>query len=979
MTAASTRRGSRLGSALVRFTFDGREYVGRDGDTAASALLAAGVQSFGRSMKYRRLRGVMAAGPEEPNALLTVGVRPSVVPNVPASTLCIRDGLVLRSQNRWPSLRWDAASLLQAGGGFFGAGFYYKTFMWPSWRAWETPIRSLAGLGEAPGGNDLPDARIEHSNCDVLVAGGGAAGLAAAMAAARSGARVTVLEREPALGGELEFEGARIDGRDAPEWIRDACGELERHGARILTGTALIGGTNGQHVAHSEPGGLAGAATVFKIRPRAFVMTLGAVERPIAFVDNDRPGVMLLGAAERFSAGYGALAGRSAVVFACHDRAYLAAVRLLERGVAIRAVVDSRDSGSVTSAAEVRERLALAGVQCLAGHVVAAALGRTAVRAAKVIARNGSGPRREIACEFIFVSGGWTPAVHPGLQAGGERGFDAAAGAFVVAGQPQGRHIAGASRGNFRLASVLHDGHAAGLAAARSLGYQRDIGAAPAGDGDPEPCLQPCWRAPCAVADEKRQFVDPQNDVTVADLRASLHEGFIDIEHVKRYTALGFGTEQGRIGGTLGAAILAELRGEPLASVGISRPRPPYQPFTLKSLAGLRVGPALRVARRTPLHDWHAGHGAVLDPMGLWMRPRYYRANGSDAASAAVVEARRVRESGGILDGSTLGKIEVAGPDAPAFLDGMYLTRASTLKPGRAKYMVNLREDGMVLDDGLALRLGPDRYIVTTSSSHSEHMLSHFEHYRDLECGHRRVVLTDVTDAWAVIAVAGPRSRDALRSVLGEPWQPALEGQKHMDVSCGSYRGHSLTLMRAGFSGELAYELHVRPAVAAQLWQALVDAGLPPYGLDALDILRVEKGYLTTSEINGETTPYDLNMQALMPAGHDCVGRALLDRPAFHEASRPRLVGLRAADGREVFLGGAQLTVDAVATRPCGYITSAVFSPALGETIGLALVARALAEEGRTLVARDPLRGRATRVRVCAPVHFDPQGLRMKS
>ncbi len=385
------------------------------------------------------------------------------------------------------------------------------------------------------------------------------------------------------------------------------------------------------------------------------------------------------------------------------------------------------------------------------------------------------------------------------------------------------------------------------------------------------------------------------------------------------------------------------------------------------------------MTRRTPLHAWHDANGGVLDPMGLWLRPRHYRANGADAFGAAVAEARRVRTTGGILDASTLGKIEIAGPDAAAFLDTLHLSPASAIKVGRAKYMVSLREDGMVLDDGLMLRPGPQRFIATTSSSHADRVLSHYEHYRDIGWAGRRVTITDVTGAWAVIAVAGPSSRKTLLDVLGDAWRPTIERLNHMALAVGRFVDFELTILRAGFSGELAFELHVRPGGAVSLWQALVDAGLAPYGLDALDILRVEKGYLTSSEINGETTPFDLNMDAQLLSRNPCVGRELLDRPAFLEPARPRLVGLRAANRSDEFRAGAQLTSDATASRPCGHITSAAYSPVLEQWVGLGLVARSQANEGAVLRARDPLRGRDMDVCVCSPVHVDPQGERMKS
>jgi len=980
MSDRPLRRGTRLATERLGFSFDGRRYQAQLGDTAASALLANGVRLMGRSVKYRRVRGLLSAGPEEPNALFTVGARPAVIPNVSAPQLLLRAGLELRSQNRWPTLRFNLASVLQAGGGLFGAGFYYKTFIWPTWRSYEPLIRRLAGLGEAPGRCDLPPPALEHCSCDVLVAGAGPAGLAAARVAARAGATVILCEREPACGGELEFEDGRVADQPALDWRDAMLAELRALGVRILTETAIVAESGGEVLAHAEPGGLPGANRVYYIRPRAFVVAMGAVERPIAFCDNDRPGVMLLGAAERYLARYGVLAGRDAVLFTNHERAYAAARRLVAGGMRVRAIVDTRKLDAAAAEAPaltLRDELQRAGVECLGGHAVIAALGRGGVRGALVAPRGDPSATRAIVCDTILVSGGWTPSLHAGLREGGTPEFNAALSAFVAGSQPDGRLHAGSANGCLELGAALRDGHEAGLRAARHAGALGPGGLAPEGQGDAAPAAVPFARSPAPRSSESRQFIDLQNDVTVADLRSALAEGFQDIEHVKRYTTLGVGTEQGRTGGLLGATILAELKGEAVDTVGTSRTRPPYQPMTLRAIAGFHAGDALKVARRTPLHEWHRAHGGVLDPMGLWMRPRFYRANGANAFDAAVAEARRVRAHGGVADGSTLGKFEVEGPDAAAFLDFMYLSRASTIQVGRSRYMVNLREDGCVLDDGLVLRLAPGRFLATVSSGHGTHMLSHFEHYRALEWAGRGVTVTDVTEAWATIVVAGPASRDTLTRVLGAPWQDALARLGHMGFADGVYGDHELRLLRASFSGELAFELHCRPGSAPHLWQALVDGGLAPYGLDAVDILRVEKGYLVTSEINGETTPFDLGLEPLVRIGNRCLGRELLDRPAFHEPTRPRLVGLRAADGHAQFLAGAQLLASGESTRPCGHVTSSVYSPTLGEWLGLALVARSL-PEGTVLEARDPLRDRTTAVRIVAPVHYDPAGARMK-
>jgi sarcosine oxidase subunit alpha len=985
MSRATQRRGSRLRGGELLFTFDGVRYPAVPGDTAASALLANGVRLFARSVKYRRARGLIAAGPEEPNALLTAGRAPAIVPNVPAPQLVLADGMELSSQNRWPSLRFDLTALLRLGGGMLGAGFYYKTFIWPSWRSYEGIIRSLAGLGAAPGACALKPPRVEHLRCEVLVAGAGAAGLAAARAAMRAGAGVVLCEREPVCGGELEFEAAHIEGLPAQEWVRTVLAELEAGGARVLTETTVIGGSSDAIVAHREPDGLADDATAFYIHPQAMISAMGSVERPIAFIDNDLPGVMLLGAAERYAARYGVRVGERVVLFGNHDRLYAAARRLIECGIAVAAIVDTRPQGSGPAHRDLID----AGVECLAGHALIRAEGSPGVRAARIAPLASSADARTIRCDAILVSGGWTPAVHAGLHEGGSRTYAAESAAFIATHPPARRASCGAANGVLELGAVLADAHAAGLAAATGLAAAAGGGAhaaagsaasapAPVGHGDGAPRLAPFWRAPATRAEQKRQFVDLQNDVTVADIRQALAEGFQDIEHVKRYTTLGVGTEQGRTGGTLGAAILAELSGRELQTVGTSRTRAPFAPATLATLCGDRRGLALRPERRTPLHDWHADHGGEFESMGLWLRPRFYRRSGAHAASAGIAEAARVRRSGGIVDASTLGKIEVAGADAAAFLDRIYLTRASTIKVGRSKYMVLLREDGMVLDDGIVLRLAADRYLATVSSSHADHLHSHFEFWRDLEFADRRVALADVTEAWAVIAVAGPQSRSALCTVLGAEHSDVVQRLTHMEFADCRWAGGTLRVLRASFSGELAYELHCQPAAALPLWQALHAAGLAPYGLEALDILRVEKGYLTGSELNGQTTPQDLGMDSLLKLGNPCVGRELLSRPGLSEPSRPRLVGLRSLDQKSSFLGGAQLTLPTEDRYPCGYVTSAAYSPALQQWVALGLVARSVAH-GAQLIARDPLRGQQTRVQVSTAVHVDPDGSRMKS
>lgn len=957
-----TRQGSRLSAGELKFSFDGQVFAARSGDTAASALLAAGVRLLGRSVKYRRPRGLLTAGVEEPNALLTVGTMPAVVPNVAASQVLVREGLQLRSQNRWPTLKWDANSLLQLGSSFFGAGFYYKTFMWPSWRWYEGMIRRLAGLGSAPLASNLPPITVEHVTTDVLVAGGGPAGLCAALAAARAGARVVVCEREPVFGGELEFETAQFAGGSATQWLAETLQELQSRGVRLLSHTAVVGGSDGLLVAHRQLDGMPGRDAVLRIRPTALVLAVGAVERPIAFANNDLPGVMLLGAGERYQAGYGVAVGKRVVIFGNHDRIYAAARRLHSADMRVCAIVDTRSAPGSMQAQALRDQLRELGVLCYSHSVVVATSGKLAVQAALVASLDTPNKTQEIAADAILVSGGWSPAISPHASE---------LGAFSACG---------ACNGTLVLHDIVAESFNIGARAARRCGFSSTTEVlVPFVTGDAAPHLKPYWRVPASQYQEKRQFVDLQNDVTVADLRQALAEGFTHIEHVKRYTTLGIGTEQGRTSAVLGAAIVAELSGASLATVGTSRTRPPYQPVSLMALAGLKSGLALRPQRHTALHQQHIKDDAVLEPAGLWLRPRYYPANGFDALTAGRVEAARVRSEGGIFDASTLGKIEVAGPDAAAFLNSVYLNPASTLKTARAKYMVNLREDGMVLDDGIVLRLAEDRFIATVSSGHADAMLSHFEFWCSTQPRRYQVALTDVTECWAVIVVAGPQSRAKLQQVLGSHWHEPVASLTHMSFVSGQWRDRDLRVLRASFSGELAFELHCRPAIAAELWLGLKQVGLVPYGLEALDILRIEKGYLTNMEINGQTTPADLNMDGLLKLNNSCVGRELLARPAFQDPQRSRLVGLQAESTAERFLAGAQLTVGGADTVSVGHITSSAYSPVLGRWVGMALLSRLQAREGQRLIARDPLRGLTTAVTVVSPVHFDPASERMKA
>jgi heterotetrameric sarcosine oxidase alpha subunit len=969
-------------SRVCRFSFDGRSLCGYEGDTLASALLANGIYLFGRSIKYRRPRGVFTAGPEEPNALCTLSPGDRQIPNVPATVAALAEGSVFASQNRWPSLRFDVMSIAGVFAARLGAGFYYKTFMWPAWRWYEPAIRRLAGLGYAPrvGVDGVPLER--HIDCDVLVIGAGAAGLAAARAAASRGARVVLCEQDTRLGGELQFESATIEGLDSARWVGDTERELRLAGVEMLSGTAVVGCYDELVLALRQPAGYArDSDELLHIRARSRVVATGATERAIAFCGNDRPGVMLLGAVERFAARFAVRAGNDAVLFANHDRAYFAAQRLREAGIRVAAIVDPRSRPELAAVDELERE----GVRICSGQVIGEVHGRQRVSGVTVRPLSGSTPIR-ISCDLLGVSGGWTPALQLATQSGVEERYDEQLGAFGPVSASATVRPAGAAAGRLELCAALLDGAAAGAAAAAAGRSAVPDERAVSVTADPSPRVVPFWRV--AGSDEKRQFVDLQNDVTVSDLRQAIAEGFREIEHVKRYTTLGVGTDQGKTSGLLGAAIVAELLDKPLAEVGVTRARPPTRAVPLSLIAGVRgARGTVRPVRRTPLHADHESDGGIMEPSGLWLRPRYYRGHGESLAAAAAFEALRVRAAGGLFDASTLGKIEVVGPDAAAFLDRIYLARPSGIRVGRARYSVLLREDGMVLDDGLVLRLGAQHFLLTTSTHAASAVLSHLEYHLACSAPALAVTCTDVTEAWAVIVVAGPRSRELIGKVLPpEEWHEPLGQLGHMSFRCGEWQLRPLRLLRASFSGELAYELHCSAEVARSLWRALRREGGPmgviPYGLEAVDILRVEKGYLTSAEINGQVSPYDLRLDDMVGRsggpGGGCTGCELLTRPALHESCRPILVGLVASDSSARVNPGAQLIAARGSTRSLGHVTSAVWSPTLGCAVALALLAREFAAPDHEVVAADPLRAEYTKVRVTHAVHFDPTGERMK-
>ncbi len=995
MSPRRTRTGGLIDRArTIRFTFDGESYTGHAGDMLASALLANGVSLAGRSFKYHRPRGVFSAGVDEPNALVTLlreGVRE---PNIPATQVEIYDGLRAESQNRFPSLAWDLGAINQLGGRLIGAGFYYKTFMGPVigplkgtrfWMMCEHFIRRAAGLGRAD--YEADPSRYERVNafCDVLVVGGGIAGLMAAEGAAKAGKRVVLAEQEPQTGGFARWSGETLDGKPAHQWVAELTERLTRFdNVRLLPRTAVWGYYDGNtlaalervhdHVARTPKGHP--RQRHWTIRARDVVLATGALERPIVFPGNDRPGVMLAGAARRYAAEFGVLPGNRTIFFTNNDSAYEAAVAIKRAGGHVAALIDVRSRIGDAATALADE----AGVVPLTGHAVVGTKGSRALSAALVQAFDAeagrlSGDARPLECDSLAVSGGWQPGLHLASQAGAKPVWDEDKQAFLPPEPAQRWTGAGAFLGKFGTADALASGRDAGLKCA---------GKRPSRARLPEILPEALNPAPAPVLEIRgkgKAFVDFQHDVTADDVRLAHREGFVSVEHLKRYTTLGMATDQGKTSNVPGLAIMAAARGITIPEAGTTRFRPPYSPVAIGALAAERYGD-LKPERFTPMHDWHVEHGAEMTPAGLWHRPLVYASAGETVEQAYIREAAAVRRSVGIVDVSTLGKIAVKGPDAATFLDRVYTNTFSMLKVGKARYGLMLREDGIAFDDGTTWRLGETDFLMTTTTANAGAVMQHLEYCLDLLWPDLKVHLTSVTDQWAGAAIAGPKARTVLeRCVTGT--KVDNETLPFMGIVHGQIDGASVMICRLSFSGERAYEVYCGAGHGQHVWEALMEAGEPfditPYGMEALGALRIEKGHVTGAEIDGRTTARDLYLDWMLSKKKPFIGSGLMDRPALIDRNRLRLVGIVSLDGQKLG-GGAHLVERNNPDEPgesIGHVTAYCYSPALQKYIGLALVRGGKARHGTRVFLSDPLRRRFGQVEIVSHHFFDPDGERM--
>ena len=961
----------------VGFRFDGRRMSGLEGDTLASALLANGQRLVARSFKYHRPRGIVTAGPEEPCALVDVIGAKGREPNRLATTLLLHEGLVAESQNRWPSLGCDVLSLNDLIARFLPAGFYYKTFMAPGWaweRLYEPLIRRAAGLGrlEPLVGDHAAPAETVHDHTDVLVVGAGTAGLAAARILGTSGLKVMLTEQDVALGG-----GSLLDARWSV-WRESLCAGLAGLATvRCLPRTTVLGayghGVFGalETLSPSEAARFDGLRERLRIiRARRVLFATGALERLIAFPGNDLPGVMLAGAAHQYLRRYGVAVGRRPVFFLNGDEAYEAVLALSGAGLEC-AVIDVRESSLAA------ERVRALGVEVQLGALVVGAYGREGVRTVRVVDVNGRACR-DLEADCLLMSGGYSPLTTLASQLGARLSWQEAIAAFTPDLAPAIGRVAGAARGVAGLAAAARDGESA--ARSLALDLARPLSAADLGGDLPLDSQATPIAAVWEVRGRGKAFVDLQNDVTAADVRLSFREGYEHVEHMKRFTTHGMATDQGRIGGLVGSAVLAQARGVRLSEVGQPRPRPFAQPVPFAALAGGEVREHYRPKRRLPLHDWHEAAGATFVAAGLWLRPLVY--SRQQGWEAVLNEARAVRRSVGITDVSTLGKIDVQGADAARFLDFIYANTFSTLAVGRARYGIMLREDGMLLDDGTTSRLAPEHFLVTTTTVNAAVVLEHMEFHLQAVCPRLDVLLTDVGDQWAQFAVAGPRAREVVAAVVAGV-DLSNEAFPFMAASVATIAGVVGRVFRISFSGELAYELAVPAAHALKAWSAVLEAGKPlrlaPYGLEALNTLRIEKGHVTGAELNGNTSADDLGFQRMLKKHGDFIGRALSQRAGLTAPDRLQLVGVRPLERRHRLRNGSQLVAPQARTTSLGYVTSSTPSVELDGWVGLALVAGGRQRLGQRLIGTSPVHDEITELEIVSPHMLDPENVRVRA
>lgn len=993
--------GARTDSAkTINFTYNGKPLQGVAGDTLASALLANGVNLVGRSFKYSRPRGIVGHGAEEPNAIMQIGSGAGTVPNLKATQVELYEGLEAASVNGWPSVNFDLMAITGWFGRLMPPGFYYKTFMYPAklWMTYEHFIRKAAGLGSSPVQNDPDSYDKLNQHCDVLVIGAGPAGLTAAREAARAGARVIIADEQSEFGGSLLASTDIIDGLPATEWLDAIVAELQGFAnVQTLPRSTAFGYYDHNFVGilerRSDHLGLTAKTgarqRLHRVRAKQVVLAAGAFERPLVFAHNDIPGVMQASSVSTYVNRYGVAPGNDLLLFTTNDNAYQTAIDWHNAGRTVVAVVDSRLNPTGERVAAVKAL----GIQVMAGHGVIEAQGGKRVKRALVAQLNAEGtqvigPVTKIACDLIASSGGWSPAVHLSSHTGAKPQWDASIVGFRPGKSQQQERSVGACGGTYTLRGCFEEGASAGAQAAMLAGF---------GDGSlmfPVPEVldiqeqpqQALFLVPHTKSTSRApsQFVDLQLDVSASGIELAVREGLESVEHIKRYTAMGFGTDQGKLGNINGMAILANALGQSIAETGTTIFRPSYTPTTFGAIAGRDVGELFDAERYTAVHRWHVEQGAMFEDVGQWKRPWYFPKQGETMQEAVDRECLAVRSSVGILDASTLGKIDIQGPDAAEFITRMYTNSYLKLAPGKCRYGVMLKEDGMIFDDGVCACLAENHYLMFTTTGGAAAVMAWLELWKQTEWPDLQVYFTSVTDHWSTATITGPNARKVLAKVCDD-LDLSADSFQFMDWRAGTVAGVKARVFRISFTGELSYEINVPAHYGRHVWEALMEAGeefdITAYGTESMHVLRAEKGFIIVGQdTDGSMTPADMNMDWVVNKNKafSFIGKRSLERSDSVRENRKQRVGLKTLDGAEVIPEGSQIVFDSKQQIPMsmqGHVTSSYYSANMGHSIALAVVKGGHSRLGQTVYC--PLaNGRTIAAEIVSSVFYDPQGER---
>ena len=977
----------------LRFTFNGQSYFGYQGDTLASALVANDIKIVGRSFKYHRPRGIIGSGAEEPNAIFQIGSGATTEAGMRATQIELYDGLVAKSEKGWPSLSFDIAIINDWFSKLFGAGFYYKTFMYPAkfWKIYEYFLRRMAGLGQAPKQPDPDHYSHQNIHCDILIVGAGPAGLMAGVSAGKSGAKVIIADDQAMFGGSLLASKEIIGGQSSEEWIASQVEILKTlPNVTCLPRSTVFGYydynfltinercTN--HLSEFTAGKI--RQKLWRVRAKRVVLAQGAFERPLVFPNNDRPGIMLASAVSNYIHRYGVIPGKNAVLFTNNDSAYQAAIDIKTAGAQSVLIVDSRSE----QPSDMVDAAKKCGVELQFDAVIRNVIGNKSIKAVEISAYDASDntckdktDKRD--CDLLIYSGGWSPAVHLHSQSGGKNKWDNERHCFVPDKPSQASSSIGSCNGTWILEDCLKEGITCAQEMVTNLGFKAVNMSLPSSKKTKINPMMPLWQVIAKNSSENlpKQFVDYQNDTTVSDIYLAVREGYTGIEHVKRYTALGFGTDQGKLGNINGMAILGQALKKPIAQIGTTTFRPAYTPVTFGVIAGEDIDEMFEPTRKTAIHDFHADRKAPFEIVGQWLRPWYFPEDNEDMLSAVSRECIAARSSLGIMDASTLGKIDVCGKDAVSFLEKIYTHDVAKMVIGQCAYGVMLGEDGMIKDDGVMARLGENHFYLTTTTGGAANVMSWLERWLQTEWPHLDVYMTSLTDHLSTIALVGPNSRRVLQTLVNTDL--SAEFFPFMRTCKSEIAGIAIDLYRVSFSGELAFEINVNSNFALHLWNLLMkagkDFGITPYGTETMHVLRAEKGFIIVGQdTDGSVNPLDAGLGWLVSKEKDFLGKRSLERADSLRKDRKQLVGLLSVDNKSVIPEGAQLIEKKATSGPTpmyGHVSSSYYSPILGHPIALALVQSGRNRYGDKLLAVSS-DAKTIEVSITKPIFYDLKG-----